>query len=275
MLVTFIQEGDSVDYTPAVDVAAGSVVVQGELVGVTKRAIPANTSGGLTVEGVFDFPKANTAGTAITAGANVYWNVAAQQASTLSYGNVPLGICVKAAADADTTVRVAIPAETRNKEMVYSAEAVSSNVTNTVAETDFDKQVTIPANSLNVGDVIRVRLGALAPSTNSTDTLTIKLKIGSTVIISTGAVDVANSDVGYIEADMVIRSIGAGGTLAGAGTQALGTPGTVASKPFVLTSTAIDTTVAQAVKASAQWSVANAGNVARLEVLDVQVFRKS
>jgi CHAT domain-containing protein len=53
----FIHEGCSIDYTPAADVAAGDVVVQGDLVGVTKQPIPANQLGALVVEGVFDFAK--------------------------------------------------------------------------------------------------------------------------------------------------------------------------------------------------------------------------
>jgi len=42
---TFIHDGNAIDYTPGSDVSAGDVVVQGELVGVTKRDIPANTLG--------------------------------------------------------------------------------------------------------------------------------------------------------------------------------------------------------------------------------------
>lgn len=274
-MATFIHDGKSIDYTPGSAVVAGAVVVQGELVGVARTDIPAGTLGALAVTGVFDFPKATGVGTAIAAGANCYWNAAAQQATLLSFGNAPLGVCIKAALDADTTVRVLMPSETRNKELIYSAEAASNNVTNTVAETDFDKQVTIPANTLKVGDVIRVRLAAIAPSTNSTDTLTLKLKVGNTIIISTGAVDVANNDVGFIDADLVVRAIGATGSFVAAGVQALGVPGTVAAKPFVLGATAIDTTVNQTLKATAQWSVANAGNIARLDVLDVQLVSKS
>jgi predicted RecA/RadA family phage recombinase len=274
-MAQFVQEGCSIDYTPAADVAVGAVVVQGELVGVAKRPIPANTPGALAVVGVFDFPKATGAGTAINVGANVYWNAAAQQAGTLSYGSAPLGVAVKAAADADSSVRVRLLSDTVPKELIYSAEGASANVTNTVAETDFDKSVSIPANSLKVGDVLRVRLGALAPSTNATDTLTLKLKLGNTVIISTGAVDVANNDAGYIETDLVIRAIGAAGSFVAVGVQALGVPGTVTAKPFILGATALDTTVAQTLKASAQWSVANAGDIARLDVLDVQLMSKS
>ncbi len=102
----FVQRGEAIDYTPGADVAAGDVVVQGDLVGVTKRDIKANVLGALAVTGVFDFTKATGGGTAITAGALVYWADGANQATTTSAGNKLLGKCVKAAADADATVRV-------------------------------------------------------------------------------------------------------------------------------------------------------------------------
>jgi len=105
-MATFVHDGDSLDYTPGADVAAGAVVVQNDLVGVAKRAIPANTLGSLAVKGVFDCPKATGSGTAIAAGATVYWNAGTQQATTTSSGNKLLGKAIKAAADADATVRV-------------------------------------------------------------------------------------------------------------------------------------------------------------------------
>lgn len=105
-MASYIQEGDSLDYTPGADVAAGAVVVQSDLVGVARRPIAANTLGSLAVEGVFDFPKATGGGTAIAAGATVYWNAAAQQATTTSAGNKLLGKTTRAAADADAAVRV-------------------------------------------------------------------------------------------------------------------------------------------------------------------------
>lgn len=102
------QQGAAIDYTPASDVAAGAVVVQGELVGVARLDIKANTLGALAVEGVFDVPKATGGGTAIGAGADVFWNAAAQQATTnaASGANKRLGRTVRAAADAVAVVRI-------------------------------------------------------------------------------------------------------------------------------------------------------------------------
>ena len=102
----FIHDGKSIDYTPGADVAAGDVVVQNDLLGVAKLDIAANTLGALAVTGVFDVPKATGAGTAIGAGAKVYWNATAKQATTTATGNKYLGKTIKAAVDADATVRI-------------------------------------------------------------------------------------------------------------------------------------------------------------------------
>jgi len=106
MNTVFIQNGDNIDYTPTVDVPSGTVVVLGELVGVTRRPIAANTLGSLAVSGVFDFPKATAVGSAIGVGVNIYWNVATLQATTTASGNKLIGKTIQAAADTDVTVRV-------------------------------------------------------------------------------------------------------------------------------------------------------------------------
>lgn len=108
MVATFVQEGNSIDYTPGADVAAGDVVVQGDLVGVAKTPIAANATGALAVTGVFDFPKATGVGTGIAIGATVYWDVADAEAKTddEAGANKLIGKTVKVAVDADATVRV-------------------------------------------------------------------------------------------------------------------------------------------------------------------------
>jgi predicted RecA/RadA family phage recombinase len=98
--------GEMVEYTPGTAVSAGDVIVQGGLVGVALQAIPANTVGSLAVAGVFDFVKATGSGTAITAGASVYWDASNQVATTTSSGNTLIGKAVKAASISDDRVRV-------------------------------------------------------------------------------------------------------------------------------------------------------------------------
>ncbi len=106
--VKFVQTGDSIDYTPSSDVAAGDVVVQGDLVGVAKLDIKANVLGALAVAGVFDFPKATGVGSGITAGSKVYWDAAEKVAKTSDEtgANKLIGKTAKAAGDSDAKVRV-------------------------------------------------------------------------------------------------------------------------------------------------------------------------
>jgi predicted RecA/RadA family phage recombinase len=103
---TFVQEGASIDYTPGADVAAGDVIVQGDLVGVARLDIKASRLGALAVDGVFDFAKGTGGGTAIAMGTVVYWNDTTNQATATATGNKKIGTVVRAAADADATVRV-------------------------------------------------------------------------------------------------------------------------------------------------------------------------
>jgi len=105
---TFIHDGNAIDYTPGSDVSAGDVVVQGDLIGVAKQPITANALGALAVAGVFDFPKATGGGSAITAGAKVYWDAGDSEAKedAEAGANKYLGKVATAVTDDDTTVRV-------------------------------------------------------------------------------------------------------------------------------------------------------------------------
>lgn len=105
---TFRHQGAAIDFTPSADVAAGDVVVQGELVGVAKLDIKAGRLGALAVEGVFDFPKGVGPSSALPAGADVYWDAGSQQATEdpASGANKRIGRVVKDATDDDALVRV-------------------------------------------------------------------------------------------------------------------------------------------------------------------------
>ena len=106
-VATFVKEGNSIDYTPGADVAAGDVVVQNDLIGVAKLDIKANRLGALSVSGEFDFPKPTGSGQSIDAGLEVYWDEASEQVTTTpGSGDKLLGKTTKAAGEDDTTVRV-------------------------------------------------------------------------------------------------------------------------------------------------------------------------
>jgi predicted RecA/RadA family phage recombinase len=102
----YIQDDETVDYTPSSAVTAGDVIVQGDLVGVAKLDIAANRLGALAVEGVYDFPKSTAGGSAMTAGTKVYWDPTNKIATATAGVLKLLGKTTRDAADADATVRV-------------------------------------------------------------------------------------------------------------------------------------------------------------------------
>ena len=103
---TYRQRGDEIDYTPGTAVTGGDVIVIGEIVAVATRAIAADAKGSVTVEGVVRFPKAETSGSAITAGAKCYWDATNSVITTTASTHKVAGYCVAAAADDDATVDV-------------------------------------------------------------------------------------------------------------------------------------------------------------------------
>lgn len=105
-MATFVHDGDAIDYTPSSAVAAGDVVVIGELIGVAKHPIAANTRGALAVVGVFDFPKAGS--TVFAAGDKAFWDATGGRAVTTdgNGANKLLGKVTAAAGNGPTLVRV-------------------------------------------------------------------------------------------------------------------------------------------------------------------------
>jgi len=156
----------------------------------------------------------------------------------------------------------------------YSAAitAASTAVSATSTETDFDQTITLPANLLVQGSVLRVFAQGIATATNSTDTLTVKLYVGSTVVATSAAVDVANNDTWVFDFSLTARAAaGASAACVGAGTGTLGASGTATMKHISLASTNFATNGTLTIKMSATWSSTNAGNSCRLDVLNATV----
>ncbi len=105
MQAQYVHDGKAIDFTPDVDVAVGSIVVQGDLIGITKRDIKAGSLGSLAVEGVFDIPKDPALAVAFTAGDKVYVD---EDGSVVAdnVGTIYLGKVVADAAATDSFVRV-------------------------------------------------------------------------------------------------------------------------------------------------------------------------
>ncbi|MDR0337075.1 MAG: DUF2190 family protein [Planctomycetaceae bacterium] len=105
MKARFVYDGKAIDYTPTEDTPAGSVVMIGDIVGITKLDIAANTLGALHLVGVYDIEKASGA---IDMGTIVYWDSTAQNVTTTNTNNSFLGVVIKDAAASDSTIRVRI-----------------------------------------------------------------------------------------------------------------------------------------------------------------------
>jgi predicted RecA/RadA family phage recombinase len=103
---TYVQGSDVFDYTPTVDVAAGTVVVVNDLLAIAVRDIKANKLGALVAEGTFDVVKDSA--TVIALGASIYWDVANSKAVTVASGNRYMGKAVLAGVAGQTSVRVRV-----------------------------------------------------------------------------------------------------------------------------------------------------------------------
>ena len=107
MYARYVQKGEAIDHMPETAVAAGDVVVVGNLTGIARLDIPAGVLGALALTGVYDVAKAT--GT-VAAGTPLYWNAANKKASSIATGNPYLGKAVRAAGASDETVRVLLNA---------------------------------------------------------------------------------------------------------------------------------------------------------------------
>ena len=129
---------------------------------------------------------------------------------------------------------------------------------------------TIPANKLEIGDIVRIKVFCTVVDSNGTDTLTPILKFGGTAICTGAALDVADSDIVYAWADVHVTATGTGGTMTAFGeirTDANG--GTSVTAATNLTSK--DTTGGLAVALNVDWDAAHADNEVRIDAVSVEL----
>jgi hypothetical protein len=131
--------------------------------------------------------------------------------------------------------------------------------------------ITIPASTLAAGDVVRFTAHVAVPTTVSTDTLRVRVRVGGvsgTAIFDTTAVDVANDDLFRLTGSITFRTVGATGTalsvVDGSFTLA-GANAPIEAQVTALSS--LDTTAALTVVVTAVWSTESA-NVAKLRELN-------
>lgn len=216
---------------------------------------------GQTVHG-FVGPVVNGSATGTVANNAYFWMVYYGPTSFLGDGSTIAAGDPVAVGSVSGSVRKSVTTP-----LISSLVAASAAVTATTTPTTYSS-FTIPANTLNIGDIIKVRAEGIVTAQNGTDTLTNILQLDSTTISTTGAIDPGTSDTFIFDAELVVRTIGASGTLVGTGFWTMGAPGTATAKQFILASTSIDTTASHTIGVQATWSTNNAGNSARLDILD-------
>ena len=267
----YSQNGDSIPYTPSTAVTAGAVIPVGQFVGIAKLDIAASALGALAVTGVYITLKDTSV---FAAGDKVYWDNVNLAATRTASGNTFMGLAVYAQLTGDTTVTVLLDATGIGVGgLLYSEVAASAAVSNTTVETALDAGCTIAANTLNAGDVIHITGQVIATAINSTNTLVIKVYLGTAALLATAATNFTANDIIYYDITVVVRTNGVSGTFVATGAYNFGTPGTATNRALVVASTALNTTISNIVYASATWSVANSGNSCRQDIGNVTLSR--
>lgn len=107
MSATHIASPSYFNTAPASDIVAGRPVTAGPLLGIAEANVAANELGAFRLDGIFDVAKATGAGTAFAVGDIVRYNTSTNQASR-DAAQPFYGVCVRAAATTDTSVRTRI-----------------------------------------------------------------------------------------------------------------------------------------------------------------------
>jgi len=164
--------------------------------------------------------------------------------------------------------------------LVYQDGSVpgGNTVASTAAETAFASSYTIPANTLVVGSVITIKLYGVYSTALVAGTIVAKLKIGSTVLLTTGTISAlvgSTTNFGWTaEATLIVTGIGASGTIEAQGLAEFDTTAT-AGLLVNLTNTAaigsIDTTVGKTLTVTVTWGTSSASNSITLREMVVNI----
>jgi hypothetical protein len=160
--------------------------------------------------------------------------------------------------------------------VVYTNEAASTAISNSTTETLFSTQYSVPAKpSVPASSSRSASRASRRPPTAPTRWRSSSTSAASPAPRSSAmaATDVADNNVFEGEYEVIMRTVGASGTMVGTGTfkSVPAAEGTATYKDDILASTAIDTTVAQVIGVSATWSVASASNSVRLDFMRVEI----
>lgn len=252
--------GIVMDYSSAVVAQDSSVLLQ--LAGVAKCKLKANSTVSRGQGIGYDPADGGTVQPITAANAGKLVRIGTSRQSKSSNSSIIMLSVLLDGRDSDMSAR--------NLSVITAA---SSTITNTTTETAFSTTFSIPANRLRVGSVLRLRARASVSSGNSTDTLTLRARLtnaAGTLLGEGPAVDVTNGggDVGDIDLEMIVRTLGSGGTMMSNGKIGLLTAVKSTGSAGAVT---IDTTAANVLVITAQWSAASASNIVAMDGGSLQI----
>ena len=176
------------------------------------------------------------------------------------------------AADNGSKTTVTIPGPVATTNYGLFAQTGNSNIiTNTTTESSLINggvgSLIVPANGFKVGDSFRAVFGGVI-NANNNQNITIKVKAGSLVLLSSGLQNLGSSvinDVWSLNIDFTIRQIGAAGVASivslGAFHYTKTNNASVQGFGFnVVNNTTFDTTISNTLNVTAQWGSASTGN---------------
>lgn len=157
--------------------------------------------------------------------------------------------------------------------LIASLAAQGTEVENTTDETVF-QGFTIPADYLSEGMTLKLRVGVKVLDNNSTDTLTVRGRLGGATLTGTAwftstAVDVVDDDICVIDVEVKVRSIGTAGEVVVCGVASDPDAAGIAAGAHLAVIGSLDTTADLFLEVTGEWSVAHAENEAACEFFNV------
>ncbi len=158
----------------------------------------------------------------------------------------------------------------------YTAISASDNLLASAGASgyvDFAQTLSIPANTIKAGTRVRIRALVLANQVDGTDTLEVKITLGTTVLITATAFDPsAVTDYVQLEFEVIGRAApGATASCVGMGKWVTSDNGTEILGHAIMAATNLATNGALVAKVSAKWSSTTALTNANLAILTVDI----
>jgi hypothetical protein len=175
------------------------------------------------------------------------------------------------AADSGGETVVTIPGAAATTNVgLFAQTANSTAITATAVETTLINggvgTLSVPANGFAVGDSFRAIIAGVLSAANN-QTIRIKVKSGSVILLDSGAQPITNitNDVFSLNVDFTIRALGAAGvaSIVSLGTFHYVKTSNAATQGFafnVVNNTTFDTTISNTLNITVQWGSNNAGN---------------